>query len=87
MDIQKNKIINYLKKIGVEHELGGLIYAICELKIIRSSISNNNKINSSETRQLDVEYEELYATIKHRCSELKIDWTLIEDAISTFDNE
>ena len=31
MDIQKNKIINYLKKLGVELELGGLIYAICEL--------------------------------------------------------
>lgn len=87
MDIQKNKIINYLKKIGVEHELGGLIYAICELKIIRAAISNNNKIYSSETRKLDKEYKELYTTIKSRCRELKIDWKLIKDAISTFDNE
>ncbi|MDO4756534.1 MAG: hypothetical protein Q4A54_09330 [Parabacteroides sp.] len=82
MDIQKNKIIEILRKMGVEHELGGLIYAICELRIIQLTVSNNHRIISSETRSLDKEYKELYETIKARCQELNIKWEIIENALS-----
>lgn len=82
MDIQKNKIIGILRKMGAEHELGGLIYAICELRIILLTVSNNHRIISSETRSLDKEYKELYETIKARCQELNIKWEIIENALS-----
>ena len=49
MDIKNNKIIMLLSTLGVDYELGGLIYAICELRIIQLSISNNNHIINSET--------------------------------------
>ena len=66
MDIKNNKIIMLLSTLGVDYELGGLIYAICELRIIQLSISNNNHIINSETKRINKEFDELYKSTKNR---------------------
>lgn len=85
MDIKNNKIIMLLSTLGVDYELGGLIYAICELRIIQLSISNNNHIINSETKRINKEFDELYKSIKNRCKELNIDWVIIENALNTIE--
>ena len=85
MDIKNNKIIMLLSTLGVDYELGGLIYAICELRIIQLSISNNNHIINSETKRINKEFDELYKSTKHRCKELNIDWVIIENALNTIE--
>lgn len=83
MDIQNNKIIMLLRTLGIDYELGGLIYAICELKIIQFIISNNNHIINKEIKRIDKEFEELYETTQKRCKELNINWKFIENAIKS----
>lgn len=85
MDIKNNKIIMLLSTLGVDYELGGLIYAICELRIIQLSISNNNHIINSETKRINKEFDELYQSTKNRCKELNIDWVIIENALNTIE--
>lgn len=85
MDIKNNKIIMLLSTLGVDYELGGLIYAICELRIIQLSISNNNHIINSETKRINKEFDELYKSTKNRCKELNIDWGIIENALNTIE--
>ncbi len=85
MDIKNNKIIMLLSTLGVDYELGGLIYAICELRIIQLSISNNNHIINSETKRINKEFDELYKSTKNRCKELNIDWVIIENALNTIE--
>ena len=85
MDIKNNKIIMLLSTLGVDYELGGLIYAICELRIIQLSISNNNHIINSETKRINKEFDELYKSTKNRCKELNIDWAIIENALNTIE--
>ena len=85
MDIKNNKIIMLLSTLGVDYELGGLIYAICELRIIQLSISNNNHIINSETKKINKEFDELYKSTKNRCKELNIDWVIIENALNTIE--
>lgn len=85
MDIKNNKIIMLLSTLGVDYELGGLIYAICELRIIQLSISNNNNIINSETKRINKEFGELYKSTKNRCKELNIDWVIIENALNTIE--
>jgi hypothetical protein len=74
-----------LSTLGVDYELGGLIYAICELRIIQLSISNNNHIINSETKRINKEFDELYKSTKNRCKELNIDWVIIENALNTIE--
>jgi hypothetical protein len=74
-----------LSTLGVDYELGGLIYAICELRIIQLSISNNNHIINSETKRINKEFDELYQSTKNRCKELNIDWVIIENALNTIE--
>ena len=85
MDIQNNKIIMLLRSLGIVYELGGLIYAICVLKAIQLTISNNNHIINSETKRMDKEFKELYETTQKRCKELNIDWNIIENALTTIE--
>lgn len=85
MDIQNNKIIVLLRTMGLDYELGGLIYAICELRIIQLSISNNNHIINSETKRINKEFDELYETSKNRCKELNINWVIIENSLKTIE--
>lgn len=85
MDIKNNKIIMLLSTLGVDYELGGLIYAICELRIIQLSISNNNHIINSETKRINKEFDELYKSTKNRCKELNIDWVIIENVLNTIE--
>ena len=85
MDILNNKIIMLLRSLGIDYELGGLIYAICELKAIQLTISSNNHIINSETKRMDKEFKELYETTQKRCKELNLDWNIVENALTTIE--
>lgn len=84
MNIEQNKIIQFMNSLNPDIQLGGLIYSLCEAEMILKSIQENKPEDSEEINRLRYEFAELKLSIMKLCHEKKLDWSLCEKAINVF---